>query len=292
MGWIVIELSNFTVVRRDHNRNGGGVFVRNDIDFTVKTDWVKDIEVLLLDIHLPKTMPLLVGVCNRLTDQSVFCKSVENVLNSCGIAKREYILIGDFNTYVSKGCPTYRDFIRFSKLFDFKQLIKEPTRVGQTTQTIINLILVSDVYNISQHISDHFITYCTRKVQRKTSLSHKCIKIRSFKNYYAESFKEQLSRVYWSALLMLDCVDGAWNLFSQLFIQILNSMAPLKQIRVKQRSSPWLNQEILDAIQHREEAVQRFKKSQDQADADNYKKCRNDAQKIKIAKKTQKTKNP
>lgn len=229
-------------------------------------------------------MPLLVGVCNRPPDQSVFYKGLENVQNSCGIAKRKYILIGDFNVS-NKGCPTSRDFIRFSKLFDFKQLIKEPTRVGQTTQTIINLILVSDVYNISQHISDHFITYCTRKVQRKTSLSHKCIKIRSFKNYYAESFKEQLSRVDWSALLRLDCVDGAWNLFSQLFIQILNSMAPLKQIRVKQRSSPWLNQEILDAIQHREEAVQRFKKSQDQADADNYKKCRNDAQRIiKIAK--------
>lgn len=169
------------------------MFVRNDIDFTVKTDWDKDIEVLLLDIHLPKTKPLLVGVCYRPSDQSTFYKRLENTLNSCGVAKRECILMGDFNTDVSsKDCPTNRAFIRFSKLFDFKQLIKDPTRVGQTTQTTIDLILVSDVCNISQQgviaygLSDHFITYCTRKVQRKTFSSHKCIKIRSFRNYCAE----------------------------------------------------------------------------------------------------------
>ena len=42
-----IELSNYTVVRRDRSRKGGGVcaFVRNDIDFTVRTIWDEDIEV-------------------------------------------------------------------------------------------------------------------------------------------------------------------------------------------------------------------------------------------------------
>lgn len=66
----------------------------------------------------------------------------------------------------------------------------------------------------------------------------------------------------------------------------MNSTAPLKQIRVKQRASPWLNQEILDAIQAGEQAAQRFKKSQDQADADHFKKHRNEVQRIiKTAKK-------
>ena len=87
-------------------------------------------------------------------------------------------------------------------------------------------------------------------------------------------------------VLRLDCVDGAWDLFNQLFLQVVNSMAPLKQIRIKQRSSPWLNPEILDAIQAREGAVQRYKKTQDQADADIYKKFRNETQRlIKVAKK-------
>ena len=96
-----IELSNYTVVRRDRSRKGGGVcaFVRNDIDFTVRTDWDEDIEVLLLDIHLPKTKPLLVGVCYRPPDQSVFYESLENVMNICGMAKSLCI----FDGYVSKG---------------------------------------------------------------------------------------------------------------------------------------------------------------------------------------------
>ena len=73
-------------------------------------------------------------------------------MNSCGMAKSECILMGDFNTDASnKSCPTYRAFIRFSKLFDLKQLIKEPTRIGQTTPTIIDLILVVSQMNVTYY---------------------------------------------------------------------------------------------------------------------------------------------
>lgn len=77
------------------------------------------------------------------------------------------------------------------------QLISEPTRVNHTSQTTIDLIMVSDKANISQHgvipygISDHFMTFCTRKVHRETFSNHKTVKMRSLKNYCVESFKEQ-----------------------------------------------------------------------------------------------------
>lgn len=65
-----IEISNYVVVRKDRNRHGGGIyaFVRSDINFII-TECLdseqEDIEVILLDIRLPKTKPLLLGVCYR-----------------------------------------------------------------------------------------------------------------------------------------------------------------------------------------------------------------------------------
>ena len=55
-------------------------------------------------------------------------------------------------------------------MFHFKQLINTSTRVGHSSSTTIDLIIVSDSENIFQSgvlntcFSDHFTTYCTRKV--------------------------------------------------------------------------------------------------------------------------------
>lgn len=57
-----IKLNNYSVVRKDRNRNGGG----NYINFTIETELEHDDnEVLLLDICLPKMKTLLMGVCYR-----------------------------------------------------------------------------------------------------------------------------------------------------------------------------------------------------------------------------------
>lgn len=71
-------------------------------------------------------------------------------------------------------------------------------------------------------------------------------------------------------MLENDSVDSAWDLFNQIFLSMVNNLAPYKQVRVKQRSSLWLNTDILTAIKQREEALQRFQKSHEQVDADTY----------------------
>ena len=63
-------------------------------------------------------------------------------------------------------------------MFDLKQLIGEPTRVTDTSPTIIDLVLVSepsqhcqsDVTNLGP--SDHMLTYCTRKVKKSCVYQH------------------------------------------------------------------------------------------------------------------------
>ena len=55
-------------------------------------------------------------------------------------------------------------------------------------------------------------------------------------------------------------------------------MAPIRQVKVKQRSSPWFSHEILESIQARNKAYKTFKNSQEQHDSVLYKHHRNEAQ--------------
>jgi hypothetical protein len=78
--------------------------------------------------------------------------------------------------------------------------------IGKSTQSTIYLILVPDKEHISQSgvieysLSDHFLIYCTRKLQRATFNRHKTIKIRSFKRYSANSLREKIQTLDWSRL--------------------------------------------------------------------------------------------
>ena len=69
------------------------------------------------------------------------------------------------------------------------------------------------------------------------------------------------------------------------FLSVLNSIAPVKEIRLKQRTEPWMSGEILDLISQRDKYLHTFKKDNSQDDYKYYCKLRNRVQKeINITK--------
>ena len=69
-----MNIEGYEVIRSNENRRGGGVpcYVRNDISFNVRSDFSDEIENIALDMLLPKTKQILVGILYRLPDQSNF----------------------------------------------------------------------------------------------------------------------------------------------------------------------------------------------------------------------------
>ena len=86
-----IQISNYELLRCDRNRNGGGVadYIRSDIDYVQKSFFPREIENIFIEILLPKTEPLIVGIIYRPPNQSNFDKLDTNT-------KESYVL-GDFN---------------------------------------------------------------------------------------------------------------------------------------------------------------------------------------------------
>ena len=68
------------------------------------------------------------------------------------------------------------------------------------------------------------------------------------KNYSSENFLMELNNINWFQVTDIEDVNKAWALFHNLFIKVLNRVAPIKQVRLKQRSEPWMDGHSLDSI--------------------------------------------
>ena len=283
-----IDIPNYVVHRRDRKRTGGGVclYIRQDLAFNPRPDLDKDVlETLWVDILLPKTRPILVGVCYRPPKQCDFYELLEQSCNEGnGFTEFECVILGDYNTNVIK--TTRRSALvtsmyNFERIFGLKQLITEPTRVCPTSESIIDLIFVSQQDKISQSgvipigLSDHMLTFCTRKVVKGVINKHKYVKLRSLKNYNKEIFVQELGNSSWSNVLDSHDVEESWSYFKHNFMSVLDRLAPFKELRVKQRSESWLTSDILELIRQRDRCLAKFRRSKSQSDYDQFLYLRN-----------------
>jgi hypothetical protein len=279
-----ISIENYCVLRQDRNRSGGGVcvYVRSNLAFARRTDIVNDnIESLWLELYLPKTKPIIVGVCYRPPTHASFIDHWEEELSKLRM-DCETIILGDFNICTAKKTnPLYKPYMNILNLFSFHQVIVDPTRVTCDTESIIDHILCNFKENIvnsgviTTGISDHFMTFCTRKISRGHFKSHNIIKIRSLKNYSVESLQFLLASVDWSSCINADCVNVAWLIFKQIFTSILDSLAPVVEIRVKQRTEPWMTSYIFSLIRDRDRHLYLYRKHKNTEDHKVFCKLRN-----------------
>lgn len=72
-----------------------------------------------------------------------------------------------------------------------------------------------------------------------------------------------------------------------IFLEVLNKVAPYKDIRIEQRTEPWVNDSILNAIKERNDSFKAFKRDRNNDNFEVFKHKRNEVRgKVKEAKKT------
>lgn len=119
-----IHIENYLIQRKDRNPQGGGVFIyiRSDLAFNNRNDLDhEDLEATWLELLLPKFKPILCGVIYRPPKQTNFYSILDTVCaSSSHFSEHETILLGDFNTDVSKpskSCSLYSAFSNFIDMF-------------------------------------------------------------------------------------------------------------------------------------------------------------------------------
>ena len=129
----------------------------------------------------------------------------ETVISALSLNKDIYIL-GDLNCNVlDAGDQGGRTFLNFCTAYNLTQVINEPTRITQSSKSLIDIILVSNKNVVEESkvlpvsISDHDLVYVTLNV-KKTRPKPIYITTRSFKHYNRDAFNRDISMAPWSVI--------------------------------------------------------------------------------------------
>ena len=183
-----------------------------------------------------------------------FEEFIDNLIDE----NKEFSLLGDFNKDLLT-VETDREWGNFTSSLRLTQLVNEPTRVANASQTIIDHIYTCTEENIQRvHVerlclSDHYAVFCNRKTQSNISKNiHQTITFRSFKNFEENRFLNDLNSVPWEIIEQFDEVDDMVSIWSTLLLEVLDRHAPIKSHRIKKKYQPdWLTPEIMDLMKER-----------------------------------------
>ena len=233
------------------------------------------IECIWIEIKFPHSPPIL--ICNLYrngkSDDSWF-QNFADMMDKIKITNHEIILLGDFNINLFNSHPYWESIL---DIYNLKQQIHNPTRVCDSTSTLIDHIYTNSESKISNAnvspsgVSDHFPILCTflLKVPKPFNNSHVTIETRSFKHFDLNAFLNDLSTINFTPVYYEHNPNQTLDLFYDLFLPLLDKHAPIKKRRVKQRIRPgWLTNEIIEEMNLRD-MLSKNKKSPE------YKKQRN-----------------
>ena len=274
-------IDGYTFVRKDRlNKRGGGLimYVRDGISYKRRKDLEGHIETLCIEIKYSNRSILLTSVYRPPNNDSDsiqhWLSNMEESMYKIYSENKPTILMGDINIDImsDKKDKLQESWISLTTNIQLNQIIKEPMRVTNTSETLIDHIYVSDdlpvLYSspIKYSISDHFPVFAVFKMTNidynKNDGRHKTIMSDLQNAPWLTNGAENIS------------MDQYLQSFISTFTKIIDKHLPLVTKRIKRPKQPeWISNNILLAINKRENA----KKNKDEQ---NYKYRRNEATKL------------
>jgi hypothetical protein len=146
---------------------------------------------------------------------------------------------------------------RFCSAFNLQQLIKQPTRVTATSVSLLDVILASNTNSVQYakvipcSVSDHDVVYVQLRL-KKDRPKPVYVTTRSFKTYNQAAFQKDMSFVPSSVVDVFNDADDKLNAFHLLFNPILDSHAPIKNIKIRSKPNPYVTDEIRSLMKMRD----------------------------------------
>ena len=216
-----IDIEGYDLLGLDRSRRSGGVacYVKKSLAYNYRDNFCKKTESIFIDIFLPKTKPILIGILYRPPDKNDFVKNLKETFTNCNILdKQECYLLGDFNINILQNGENVfekelsnsklnsipfivTEYLDFAFSYTLKQSISTPTRTTENTATLSVHVLTNSPHKIIKskvvevNLSDHELIYCTRKTTKLKFNKRNELNICSMKNYIAEGFVELLKKL-------------------------------------------------------------------------------------------------
>ena len=263
---IDIHIPGYMLLRQDRGKHmkGGGLAVY--IKDTYKASIVQqsslvsetNFQQLWLKIQCKQFKSFLFCTVYRPPNSPMtFLEDLNSALVDSFLSGLEIIILGDLNCNLIGNCPDGRALLDFCSTFNLTQLVKVPTRVTETSQTLIDVALTTNTSIIntcevkSCTINDHSMVCLTLKLKAPRPRC-KYITTRSYKNYGHNNFIQDLTYAPFHMVSFFDDFDDQVHAFNCIFLDVLDKHAPIKRIKIKSRPNPYVTPEIQQLMKTRD----------------------------------------
>lgn len=207
--------------------------------------------------------------------------SLSEAINSMGHCDDIWIL-GDLNIDVSQSnTPKVQEFLSFCYQHGLNQIVKEPTRITDHTQTIIDLVM-TDKPTICKNVnifhnnclSDHALVVVDVNIKKPKLKKHVKYQ-RALHNINFDKFSEDLKGISWDCFQTLDSVDKMVETFNLIILKLFDLHAPMYKTTVRDKPRPWITSMLKFMMTLRDNALKKANKHKTDSSKEYYRSLKN-----------------
>ncbi|KAG6454220.1 hypothetical protein O3G_MSEX008573 [Manduca sexta] len=268
---------------RQGMRGGGvGFYIRQGITSKVHQHPISLLEQLWLEVQLPNAT-LAVGTAYR--PESVGVSDALDAISESihSMARCNYTcILGDLNIDLSRSDSIKaQELINFCKQHNLEQLIKEPTRITDDSETILDVVMTDSIARCrhvhvihNRCLSDHAMVLVDFDI-KKPKLTKRVRSQRNLNDLDLELFRADLQLIPWESINTLDHVDEMLESFNIYLLTLFDVHAPIKNIVYKSKPKPWITSLIKFMMSLRDKAFLKASKDKTDSSKEYYKTLKN-----------------
>nr|CAI5861082.1 unnamed protein product [Callosobruchus analis] len=277
----LLSIPDFNVYRNDRQGRGGGVavYVRSSIkckvvDIETPTN---ALECMIITFKV-RHSSFCVGIFYRPPKENLLeaIQFLDNKLASLRSEYDELVLLGDFNVNVLID-NKLNDCLQ---TYGLKQIITEPTRITETSATLLDPIFVSNIEKViangtvnADTFSDHAMAFCD--ISCNLHSKPKYVTHRDFAMLDIDQFYIDLHGIHWENLIYINDIESKINFLTSNINALFDKHCPIKTVRVTKPKAPWLTPNIRLILKERDKALSKYKAHPSSTNWREYKEKRN-----------------
>ena len=168
-------------------------------------------------------------------------------------------IAGDFNIDLLKEDNDKIELTNFMHAYNHYCAINKPTRVTDTSATLIDHVWVSNAdrihssYIVVDDETDHYPVECLIRLTNATRSPINVVNKRLFKDEAKQAFKLELSRVNWDDVYSIEEPNAAYECFVRKFLTLYDKHFPKRQfnVRYNSRDTSYLTAAIRESLREK-----------------------------------------